>query len=280
LDTHYNYNLQYNWGKEDEKALFMFIDILVSIATGFTAGLAAGISGISAALIISPILFTFVGVPTYQAVGIALASDIFSSTASTITYGSNHNVDFRGGLYILLIILFFTAIGSYIGAFVPNYTVGFGLMASTIFLGTKFIVSPVTNTPNMLGKPSRKYTLIAIVSGVIIGLINGIFGAGGGLLVLLILVCLLQYELKIALGTSLFIMAFTALVGALSHFIIGGIPDVTILITCICSAFAGAWLSSIFANKISAKALNRIIGVFLLGLGIAMILKQFYGMLK
>lgn len=259
----------------------MFIDILFSIATGFIAGLAAGITGISAALIISPVLFTFLGVPTYQAVGIALASDIFSSIASTITYGRNHNIDFRGGFYILLIIIFFTAIGSYIGAFVPNYTVGFGLMASTIFLGTKFIVSPVTNTfNNVHGKSSRKHTIIAIVSGIVIGLLNGIFGAGGGLLVLLVLVCLLQYELKTALGTSLFIMAFTAMVGALSHFIIGGIPDTNILLTCICSAFAGAWLSSVFANKISAKALNRIIGIVLLGLGFAMMLKQFYCMLK
>ena len=54
-----------------------------------------------------------------------------------------------------------------------------------------------------------------------IGFICGFVGAGGGMMLLLVLTSVLGYELKTAVGTSVFIMTFTALTGAISHFYIG-----------------------------------------------------------
>ena len=63
----------------------------------------------------------------------------------------------------------------------------------------------------------------------LIGFICGFVGAGGGMMMLLILTSVLGYELKTAVGTSVFIMTFTALTGAVSHFAIGGAPDWPVL---------------------------------------------------
>lgn len=52
-------------------------------------------------------------------------------------------------------------------------------------------------------------------------------------LLLLVLTSVLGYELKTAVGTSVFIMTFTALTGAIFHFYIGGKPDIPILIACV-----------------------------------------------
>lgn len=52
-------------------------------------------------------------------------------------------------------------------------------------------------------------------------------------MMLLILISVLGYELKTAIGTSVFIMTFTALTGAVSHFAIGGMPDLTVLVLCV-----------------------------------------------
>ncbi len=82
-----DYNLQLDEYKQDGKILFMPAEIVCCVTTGIAAGLATGISRIAAAMIISPVLVTFLNVPAYEAVGIALAADIFSSTASAITYG-------------------------------------------------------------------------------------------------------------------------------------------------------------------------------------------------
>ncbi len=68
-----------------------------------------------------------------------------------------------------------------------------------------------------------------------IGFICGFVGAGGGgMMMLLILTSVLGYELKTAVGTSVFIMAFTAFTGAgVSHFVIGGKPDGLVFTLCV-----------------------------------------------
>ena len=87
------------------------------------------------------------------------------------------------------------------------------------------------------------------------------------MMMLLILVTALGYELKTAVGTSVFIMAFTALTGSMSHFAIGGAPDWVTLLFCVGSTLLWARIASRFANKASAITLNRATGVVLVVLG-------------
>ena len=82
-------------------------------------------------------------------------------------------------------------------------------------------------------------------------------------MMLLILVTVLGYELKTAVGTSVFIMAFTAFTGSISHFVIGGAPDLLVLIFCVISTLLWARIAARFANKASAITLNRATGVVL-----------------
>lgn len=79
---------------------------------------------------------------------------------------------------------------------------------------------------------------------------------------------MLGYELKTAVGTSVFIMAFTAFTGAVSHFAIGGTPDWTVWILCVIFTLLWARIAALFANKATPKTLNRVTGVILVILGI------------
>ena len=88
-------------------------------------------------------------------------------------------------------------------------------------------------------------------------------------MMLLILTSVLGYELKTAVGTSVFIMTFTAFTGAVSHFTIGGTPDWTIWILCVVFTLTWARIAAVFANKATPKTLNRVTGVILVILGIA-----------
>ena len=85
---------------------------------------------------------------------------------------------------------------------------------------------------------------------------------------LLILTSVLGYELKTAVGTSVFIMTFTALTGAVSHFAIGGMPDVSILLLCVVFTLLWARIAAVFANRATPKTLNRVTGVILVILGL------------
>lgn len=190
----------------------MFLEILVCFLAGLGAGLGTGFAGMSAAAVISPMLITFLGVPPYQAVGIALASDVLASAVSAYTYGKNKNLDIRNGLIMMAAVLCFTLVGSWLASLLPSATMGSFSTFMTLLLGIKFIVKPVMTTKEaMAGVSTRKRAVQSVVCGTAIGLICGFVGAGGGMMMLLILTSVLGYELKTAVGTSVFIMTFTAL---------------------------------------------------------------------
>jgi uncharacterized membrane protein YfcA len=87
------------------------------------------------------------------------------------------------------------------------------------------------------------------------------------MMMLLILTSVLGYELKTAVGTSVFIMTFTALTGAVSHFSLGASPDVLIIGLCVVFTFIWARIAAKFANKAKPETLNRAVGVVLVVLG-------------
>lgn len=254
----------------------MLYKFIICFIAGIGAGLGTGFAGMSAAAVISPMLITFLGFPAYQAVGIALASDVLASAISAYTYGKNKNLDIKNGLLMMAFVLLFTMVGSYISSLLPNRTMGSFSVVMTFFLGIKFIVRPVMTTKQaMLDVSQSKRRVQSIVCGMIIGFICGFVGAGGGMMMLLILTSVLGYELKTAVGTSVFIMTFTALTGALSHFAIGGAPDVAALIFCVASTLLWARIAAVFANKAEPKTLNRATGVVLTVLGAAIMIVNF-----
>jgi uncharacterized membrane protein YfcA len=142
----------------------------------------------------------------------------------------------------------------------------------TLILGIKFIVKPVMTTKqDMTAVSQRKRLLGSVFCGISIGFICGFVGAGGGMMMLLILTGILGYELKTAVGTSTFIMAFTAFVGASSHFMfMDEFVDFGALFWCVVFTFVGAQVSAKFANKASPVTLNRVTGVVLTFLGLVM----------
>lgn len=250
----------------------MIMKLIVCIVAGLGAGIGTGFAGLSAAAVISPMLITFLGFNPYEAVGIALASDVLASAISAYTYGKHKNLDIRNGLVMLVTVLLFTLFGSFIASKVPGTAMGNLSVFMTFLLGVKFIVKPVMTTKEVQESKSAKQKFVqSVISGIAIGFICGFIGAGGGMMMLLILTSVLGYELKTAVGTSVFIMSFTAFTGAVSHFTIGGLPDPAAFIICIIATLAGAQVAAKIANKAEPKALNRMTGIVLAGLGAVMI---------
>lgn len=251
----------------------LFIKILVCFFAGAGAGIGTGFAGMSAAAVISPILITFLDVPAYMAVGIALSSDVLASAVSAWTYRKSGNLDIRNGLVMMGFVLLFTMLGSFVATLVPNSAMGNFSVIMTMLLGIKFIVRPVMTTKESMQQVSaRKRFLQSAVCGSLVGFICGFIGAGGGMMMLLILTSVLGYELKCAVGTSVFIMTFTALTGAVSHFAMGDKPDVLILILCVVFTFLWARIAARIANRVSNKTLNRATGVVLVALGASVVI--------
>ena len=248
------------------------ITLLVTFFAGMGAGLGTGFAGMSAAAVISPMLITFLHMDPYMAVGIALSSDVLASAVSAYTYHKNKNLDIKNGLIMMASVLTFTVVGSYIASLLPSATMGSFSVFMTFLLGVKFIVRPVMTTKEAMQNVSAKKRAVqSVLCGMLIGFICGFVGAGGGMMMLLILTSVLGYELKTAVGTSVFIMTFTALTGAVSHFAIGGAPDWLVFVLCIVFTLLWARIAAVFANKAEPATLNRATGVVLVVLGLVII---------
>lgn len=255
----------------------MAVTILICFLAGIGAGLGTGFAGMSASAVITPMLVILLKMDAYQAVGIALASDVLASGISAYTYGKNKNLDIKNGSVMMGMVLLFTVIFSYLSSLLPSAALGNTAAYILPIMGLKFVIKPVVTTKEQMTEtPPRKRLIQSILGGALIGSICGFVGAGGGMMMLLILTSVLHYEIKMAVGTSVFIMTFTALTGAVSHFAIGGMPDLIPLVVCILSTLLWARVAALIANKVSAEKLNRTLGIVLMILGVAMLVFQWF----
>ena len=173
---------------------------------------------------------------------------------------------------MMIAVLIFTVVGSYASSLLPSAAMGNFSVFMTLLLGIKFIVRPVMTTKEDMNNASKKERLIKSgICGIIVGFICGFVGAGGGMMMLLLLTSVMGFELKTAVGTSVFIMTFTALTGSVSHFIIGELPDLLTFALCVVFTLVFARIAALIANKASAKTLNRMTGVILVILGIVVL---------
>lgn len=239
----------------------LLFTVFICFIASAGAGIGTGFAGMSAAGIISPMLLTFCGVQPYQAIGIGLASDVLASAISAWTYKKNKNLDVQNALVLLVCVLGMTIVGSIIAKLLPDQAMGgmsqFGLLA----VGMKFLLKPGREMKEVTTEMDSRQRLIkSVIGGLLVGFICGFVGAGGGMMLLFVLTTFLGYEIHMAVGTSVFIMAFTALIGGVSHIVIGGFPNMLCLILCIVFTLIWARIAALIANKVSAKVLSRVAG--------------------
>lgn len=250
----------------------MLVKFLVCVLAGLGAGIGTGLAGLSAAAVISPMLVTFLGFPSYQAVAISLASDVLASAVSAYTYGRHKNLDIKNGSLMLGVVLVLTLVGSLVAFQMPNDTMSTFSVLMTLVLGLRFIICPVTATHSLFPNSGRAIRITeSVVCGIVIGFICGFIGAGGGMMMLLVLTVVLGYELKTAVGTSVFIMTFSALTGAVSHVAMGSRPQLDLLVLCILFTLGWAQVAARIATRASTLLLNRMTGAVLTVLGVVLI---------
>lgn len=243
----------------------LFIKIIVCFIAGAGAGIGTGFAGMSAAAVVGPMLITFLNIPAYEAVGIGLASDVLASAVSAYTYKKNKNLDIKNSLVLMLCVLIMTIFGSFIASLLPERAMSSTMQIAMIMIGLRFLLKPVMTTrEQMLSISKKKQIIQSVIGGVLIGFTCGFVGAGGGMMMLFVLTSFLGYQLHMAVGTSVFIMAFTALTGCVSHFAIGEMPDILCLILCVAFTFIWARIAAKIANKSETKTLNRVVGIVLI----------------
>ncbi len=257
------------------------------ILASVLAGVGTGLVGLSAATVMVPILIvlcpSFAGeTGAYQATAIALASDILGSAVTTATYIRHKNIDLRRGWIMLVCIIGMCTLGSFAAWKAGNVVLGGFTLLLTFCIGIRFLVKPSTEREETEDKGARldgKGVAVSLFFGLTIGFGTGFVGSGGGMMMLVVFTAFLGIELKAAVGTSTFIMTFTALIASVSHILIH--PAILlerwpVLLLCMAVATAASLVSARFANRVESRTVGRVTGVVLTVLGGALILLHYW----
>jgi uncharacterized protein len=255
--------------------------IIVVLVAGIGAGVITGLVGASAVMIMAPLLIIFLKMNPYLAIGISLSTDVVASIVAGRIYWKNKHVDLQPIIFLILFSFAGIVIGSYASTFMNamelSGATGFGaLITGLILLKKKNLHKNKSNFLERFRLKFRKKRNIWLsVIGLIVGLDVGIFGTGGGMIMLLVLVFILDYEMHIAVGTSIIVMSLMAFTGGVVHYYYDPFSLPFLGIACV-GAFIGARYSSIFANHISEERLKKIAGIILIVLGFLLITKIFF----
>lgn len=265
----------------------MMIEYLWYTAAATMAGVGTGLVGLSAATAMVPILIvlcpSFAGeTGAYQATAIALASDILGSAVTTATYIKHKNIDLKRGWIMLTCIVGMCTLGSFAAWKAGNVVLGGFTLFLTFCIGIRFLVKPTTNRKDTADRGEKldlKGVVISLFFGLTIGFGTGFVGTGGGMMMLVVFTAFLGMELKVAVGTSTFIMTFTALIASVSHIMIH--PAILlerwpVLIYCIAVATATSLLSARFANRVNNRTVGLVTGVILTTMGALLIVLHYW----
>ena len=257
------------------------------IIASIGAGVGTGLAGLSAATVMVPMLIvlcpSFAGeTGAYQATAVALASDILGSAVATYTYAKNKNIDLKRSWLIMTCILTMCTVGSYVAFIAGNTVLGGFTLFLTFCIGIRFLVKPDTSRANPVERGSRfgwKEVALSLFCGIPIGFGTGFVGTGGGMMMLIVFSVFFGMELKMAVGTSTFIMTFTALIASVSHIMIH--PAIVfekwdVMLVCIAFATAASLISARFANRVNNRTVGLVTGAVLTVLGAAMIILNYW----
>jgi uncharacterized membrane protein YfcA len=222
------------------------------------------------------ILMVLLNYGVYDAIGISLLTDVFASLASAHIYRKSANLDVKRGILIGIFATIFAFIGSFVARAIPDMALGDGLGLVTLITGISFLRNPMNRKDTwILNYFKNKKTLASIGIGIVVGLFGGIFGVGGGVTILVALVFIMGYPIKIAVGTSVLIMAFIALSGGVGHFVNRSFPLMGVIIASI-GGVIGAVVASRYANSVSEEKMFRVAGIILIVISLLVIFKKFF----
>ncbi|WP_252503946.1 sulfite exporter TauE/SafE family protein [Sporosarcina sp. Marseille-Q4943] len=272
---------------------FLLLAIIGAISgvMGSIVGLGGGTILVPLTLLVGINFGWIPGITPQSVVGISVIMMIFNGLSSTISHMKGKTVDFRTGW-----IFFVGSIpGLMIGAFVnkgmdlPSFNLYFGILLivlSILLLARKYL-KPIHWFVER-GKPrtfidSHGETHVygypiwfALILTFIIGFASGLFGIGGGTMIVPALILLFLFPPHIAVGTSMFIVFLSAIVNSATHISLGHVPWLYAL-PVIPGAYIGGMIGTMLNKKMNSDTLVLVLRIMLLLFGVRSIIEGIWG---
>ncbi|SHG41914.1 sulfite exporter TauE/SafE family protein [Ornithinibacillus halophilus] len=267
--------------------MVFLICIIIGILTAFIGsliGLGGGVILVPSLLLLHELSSDFSWATPQAIVGISLITMIFTSLSSSISYFKKGRVDYKAGLLFLFGSIPGSMFGSWLNQFIETdaFLLYFGIL--TILISMLFFIkrNPPAILQNSTGKSIRtfhldgktyRYTInkwLAFFLSLLVGILSGLFGIGGGSIMVPAMILLFGFPVHIAAATSMFMIVFVSIIGASTHITLGHIEWEYVLFF-----LPGAWIGGKLGAKtnqlLKGNTLEWILRIILVVIGIRMI---------
>lgn len=251
------------------------IVVILCIVIGLITAIIGSLLGLGGGILLVPVLlllYTYVNgfewATPQAAVGISLISMVFTAFASTISNYRSKLVHIKVGIYYLIGGLPGSIIGSYLNGYVhvDNFPIYFGSLQ--IIISLLFFIKP---NKDREAKPVSP--LIPILLSLGIGTMSGLFGIGGGSMIVPTMILLFGIPIHIAIATSLFIITFMSTIGAGTHITLGHIPW-NYVSYFVVTAFIGGIIGAKINHLLKGRTIEWILRIFLMFIGLYLIIDK------
>jgi uncharacterized membrane protein YfcA len=234
------------------------VEIIGALIAGGFIGAVLGFVGAGGAMLSVPILINFFDFTPQQATTAALAVVFLAALSGALPKMRTHEILYRDALIIWTIGLVTNLGFSSIAADLPDafITVGFSLVL--IFASYSMFRNPFTDIQKRI-----PLSLLIVIS-LAVGAITGLFGIGGGFLVIPALVLFFGTPQNVAAGTSLLVISLNSITALLGHHSMWGEVDWHVPIFMSVGAVVMASISSHFGKVSSPVLLRRAFATLLL----------------
>lgn len=250
---------------------------VMMIVIGLVTGALTGLMGSSGVMVVVPVLSMLFGVSMHTAIGTSLLVDVIASITVSFTYFKNKNIDLKAGMWIAISSVIGAQVGALCASNMGENNLGSSFAVVLILSGIGMMKKKPEGKKPLVEKIQErlnfdkewKKTVASLVIGFGIGILSGIFGAGGGVMILIALIVILSFPLHKAIGTSTMIMTITA-ISSMTGYATRGNVDMKLGIFIGIGSAIGGIIASRYANKINEATLKKIVGIVFVVLGLVM----------
>ena len=227
--------------------------VVIPLVFGILVGLALGLVGGGGSILTVPILVYILGENVHLATGTALAIVGANALIGAWDHG-------RSGRVHLPIALFFGGagiVGAFIGTWFNHLVSGRIILLgfAVLMLVAAFAIVRVRLKVQQTTQPQQAWSWRVLGTGVFVGVLTGFFGVGGGFLIVPALVLILSLPMRLAVGTSLVIIAIDSIAALIGHVRLGGI-DLPVTLLFVLGGAVGSILGSRASTKLDEQRLR------------------------
>lgn len=247
------------------------------VGIGFLVGTLLGLAGGGGGVVAVPLLVYLAHLPGHRAVALSTSAIALTAVLGAARRARLGQVDWPTGAGFAALGMLTSPLGALLAQRIPERVllVAFALLIGVVAV-RMWVASGGTQQPgrNACRTPkgeliwSARCALVLLVLGAATGVLSGLFGVGGGFIVVPSLVLFTGMPTQRAIGTSLLVVSLVSSAAFLSHWLVGNHPDLALGALFAISSLAGLLLGERLAQQLTGPALQKVFACLLVGVAI------------